>query len=257
MQIERYAEGHFCWADLATPDPEAAHAFYGDLFGWSTQPLDDDHPPYLALALDGRRVAGLRTRPPHTPAAWTAYANVRDLDRTLARATRRGAHVLDPPATIGSAARRAILADPEGAAVGLWQADRLPGFEHVNAPGACIWNELNARDPLGAQRFYAALFDWRFHKVPDNPAEYWAIRIPDGYNADGYNGGILQMTDEWGDMPAHWITAFAVDDILAAAHRIRLAGGAVLAGPANAADGPFAVAADPHGAVFMVIQPPA
>ena len=30
-----YAPGTFCWVDLSTSDPEAAKAFYAELFGWA------------------------------------------------------------------------------------------------------------------------------------------------------------------------------------------------------------------------------
>ena len=47
---ERYIPGVPCWIDTAQPDPEAATAFYGGLFGWEydDQPIDDEQ--QLALA---------------------------------------------------------------------------------------------------------------------------------------------------------------------------------------------------------------
>jgi uncharacterized protein len=32
--------GCFCWNELETTDPAAATRFYGDLFGWSTRPVE-------------------------------------------------------------------------------------------------------------------------------------------------------------------------------------------------------------------------
>jgi len=35
--VESYAPGTFCWADLGTPDADAAKRFYTALFGWSAE----------------------------------------------------------------------------------------------------------------------------------------------------------------------------------------------------------------------------
>jgi predicted enzyme related to lactoylglutathione lyase len=35
--IDKHAPGSFCWMELATPDQQAAKAFYGSLFGWTAQ----------------------------------------------------------------------------------------------------------------------------------------------------------------------------------------------------------------------------
>ncbi|MDX6584889.1 MAG: uncharacterized protein QOI10_4073, partial [Solirubrobacterales bacterium] len=34
---DRYIPGVPCWVDTTQPDPAAAAAFYGDLFGWETE----------------------------------------------------------------------------------------------------------------------------------------------------------------------------------------------------------------------------
>jgi len=35
--IDKHAPGSFCWTELATPDQQAAKAFYEGLFGWTAQ----------------------------------------------------------------------------------------------------------------------------------------------------------------------------------------------------------------------------
>jgi hypothetical protein len=40
-----YSPGTFCWADLATPDPAGAKAFYGGLFGWRFHDLSAGDAP--------------------------------------------------------------------------------------------------------------------------------------------------------------------------------------------------------------------
>ena len=43
---DRYIPGVPCWVDTNQPDPEAAVAFYGGLFGWE---FDDVTPPGAPL----------------------------------------------------------------------------------------------------------------------------------------------------------------------------------------------------------------
>lgn len=35
LERDGYPHGVPCWVDTRQPDPEAAVAFYGDLFGWT------------------------------------------------------------------------------------------------------------------------------------------------------------------------------------------------------------------------------
>ncbi|MBV8217100.1 MAG: VOC family protein, partial [Solirubrobacterales bacterium] len=36
-ELDRYIPGVPCWIDTSQPDPEAAVAFYRDLFGWDVE----------------------------------------------------------------------------------------------------------------------------------------------------------------------------------------------------------------------------
>jgi predicted enzyme related to lactoylglutathione lyase len=64
------------------------------------------------------------------------------------------------------------------------------------------------------------------------PAPYRIIE-----NAGRSNGGILEMSEEWGGTPPHWIVYFAVDDAEDAAARVRALGGLVHHGPFDTAAG--------------------
>src|SRR3954468_12089987 len=65
---DAYLPGVPCWIDLRKPDPEAARAFYGGLFGWS---YSDD--PYSIASLDGRAVAAIA---PGEGPDWNMYVAV-------------------------------------------------------------------------------------------------------------------------------------------------------------------------------------
>ena len=59
-----YTPGTFSWIDLATTDASAAEAFYGGLFGWTTQTDTDPdgNVVYATFRLGDEAVAGLYER---------------------------------------------------------------------------------------------------------------------------------------------------------------------------------------------------
>jgi len=68
-------------------------------------------------------------------------------------------------------------------------------------------------------------------------------------------GGMLEMTPEWGQIPPHWMTYFAVTDTDRAASRATELGGSVGAPPFDTAFGRIAVLSDPAGGHFSVVTP--
>jgi predicted enzyme related to lactoylglutathione lyase len=68
-------------------------------------------------------------------------------------------------------------------------------------------------------------------------------------------GGMLEIQDDWGPMPANWTVYFGVADCDAALDAATRLGGAVLMGPMEIEKvGRFADLRDPQGAAFAVIQ---
>jgi uncharacterized protein len=61
---------------------------------------------------------------------------------------------LMPAMSLGAAGTLAMVADPGGAAVGVWQADQHIGAGVVEEPGAMAWWEVNTRAFEGCRRFY-------------------------------------------------------------------------------------------------------
>src|SRR3954454_18949587 len=116
MMSERtsYAPGTPCWADLGTPDIDAAVAFYGDLFGWSIPERENAEQTggYRQAMLRGKPVAGVMPLMQEgQPPAWSTYISVEDADATAAKVReaggRRGAGAKGP----GGGGRRAGGAD--------------------------------------------------------------------------------------------------------------------------------------------------
>ena len=235
---DAYPAGTFCWVDLATTDAAAAKAFYGDLLGWEAP----ERAAYAHWTLGGLDVAGVYVEPDGGAPRWTSYVAVADADAAASRAEQLGGSVIEAPQDAGEdAGRRAVLADPVGAAFAIWQAGTDPGARLVNDVGCWCSNQLQAADPAAAVPFYRDLLGWEIVEEPDSEPPYWAVR-----NEGGDNGGMVG--DEDGDPT--WVVYFHVADVDESAGAVEAAGGAVGFPPTTMGLGRIAVCADPQGASF-------
>jgi predicted enzyme related to lactoylglutathione lyase len=245
---ESYANGTFCWVDLATTDTEAAKAFYGALFGWSLQEV----PQYGFFRRGDAVVAGLAELQPAqrdagVPPSWSSYVRVEEADAVCARAEQLGGAVRAAPFEIPQAGRMAVLADPQGAVFLLREPGKFPGAELVNTPGSFTWNDLQTTDPEAAAGFYRDLFGWEIAATEGAGGAYFTIR-----NRGRMNGGLMRSPQE--GVPPFWMAYFGVESLDGAMEQTRQAGGAVLAGPIEVPAGRFAALRDPQGAVFSVME---
>ena len=115
------APGALSWNELGSPDPDGSAAFYGELLGWTTSPMEGADPPYLVISTAaGRSNGGIRTpTPPGTPPFWLVYFATADIAASLAKATELGGAVLFDAVDIGIA-KIAVVADPQGAVFALY-----------------------------------------------------------------------------------------------------------------------------------------
>ena len=141
----------------------------------------------------------------------------------------------------------AVIQDPQGAILAVWQPKESIGARLVNDPGAMTMNQLNASSPSVAQDFYSDLFGWRFEQVSEEPL-YWGM-----YNGERLNGGMMPLPDE-SPAPSHWLAYFTVEDLDGAASRIGELGGQVVIAPMPIPSGRILVASDPEGAYFALFE---
>lgn len=246
----QYAPGTFSWIDLTTTDQDAARAFYAELFGWQAEDMPvGEGVVYSMMRRDGRDVAAISPQPQAqraagVPPTWNSYVTVESADAVAERAADLGATVHATPFDIFEAGRMAVIQDPQGAWLMVWEPKAHIGAGLVNAPGALVWNELATRDLDAARRFYAELFGWTIAPFEGGEQPYLAIK-----NGDANNGGIRPATPE---EPSHWLVYLGVEDLAAALDRVRSLGGTVLAGPIDIQMAKIAVVADPQGATFAL-----
>jgi predicted enzyme related to lactoylglutathione lyase len=247
-----HAPGTISWADLATNDQEAAKAFYGGLFGWEFEDMPAGEGVVYSMArLRGQYAAAVSPQqeqeaaqgvPPH----WNVYVTVEDVDELAGKVGEGGGNVLAPPFDVFDAGRMAVVADPAGAVLCLWQAGQHIGAQVVNEPGALTWADNATTDAETAQAFYSGLLGWRFQSLSEDPP-YWVI-----FNGDRSQGG---MTVPGQGVPPNWFPYFAVEDVEATMKAAQEAGGNPFQGPIDIPNGGrFALIGDPQGAPFAVFS---
>ncbi|PJF08762.1 VOC family protein [Pseudorhodobacter sp. MZDSW-24AT] len=118
----------------------------------------------------------------------------------------------------------------------------------MSVQGLPFWYELNTRDTAAAQAFYGPVMGWAF-RDSGMPGFTYLIAT---HGADMVAGLMAPETP----MPDSWTLYFAVDNCDDSAARVTALGGSVLSAPADIpGTGRFAIAADPQGAVFGLMQP--
>jgi uncharacterized protein len=250
--------GKFVWYELLTSDTAGAEAFYRRVMGWDAKDSGIPDIAYTLFSAGQREVAGLMALPEKVreaggPPAWMGYVDVDDLDASVAKAVKRGAKVYHGPADIPGVGRFAVIADPQGAVIGLfWHARREPGPQVAEGtPGHAGWRELMAGDREAAFAFYADLFGWKKGDAVDiGPMGIYQIFA----HREERLGGMMTKPET---VPSpHWRYYFNVAGIDAAATRVRDAGGELLHDPHEVPGGSWIVQCnDPQGALFALVGP--
>lgn len=237
------------WIDLMSSDVEKSKAFYGALLGWTADEPNPDFGGYTNFRKDGEQVAGLMAAQEEgLPDVWSVYLAVTDAAATVAAAKAAGAQVFVEPMAVGDLGTMAVMADPGGAAIGMWQ----PG-EHrgglVGTGGAPCHFELHTRDYDTSVAFYRDVFGWAPQEVGDG--EDFRYSVFDV--ADGENAGIMDASHWLPDgVPAHWSVYFAVEDVDRALAKVAELGGATVVASEHTPYGVLATATDATGATFKL-----
>jgi uncharacterized protein len=242
-EVDTYPNGTFCWVDLGTTDVAGAKRFYGTLLGWQFQEAGEGE--YTICTLDGREVAGIHAHSKEEGTGWSSAISVDDLEDTLARAEDLGGTPAVHPTEVPGTARMAVIRDPVGAKVTLWQTRGFVGARLVNEVGTWHWNELVTRDLDGAAAFYEGLFGWSADRV--------AAAIPRlSFGLDRFLIGGAHGPAPGEDDAPRWTVSFLVADADRAVATVERLGGRVMLPPMDLPAGRFSVVSDPAGASATV-----
>jgi predicted enzyme related to lactoylglutathione lyase len=118
--------GCMCMNELVTGDIDAAHRFYGGLFGWTFEAVDTgpDGPAVEAVRNEGTLNASLLVDA-EAPAHWRPYFTVASTDAAADQVAGLGGSVLLGPIPTGDGSI-AVVTDPQGAVFGLFEGEVDP-----------------------------------------------------------------------------------------------------------------------------------
>ena len=128
--------------------------------------------------------------------------------------------------------------------------------QRMPANGAFCWNELATTDLDAAQNFYKALLGW---EIKEGSAPGGGMRYSEIVVGGQHVGGMYASGEAYGgegapQMPPHWMSYVAVDDVDASAAKTKELGGKVCVEPMDIPGvGRFCVINDPAGAVISLI----
>ena len=107
------------WFEVMGQDGDKMRSFYGGLFGWSFDVLPEMD--YGLTKCDETGVPGGIGSLPSGKGWNTFYVSVDNLEEKIAAATSGGGDVLLPATELSDGGRVAVVSDPEGRPLGLFQ----------------------------------------------------------------------------------------------------------------------------------------
>lgn len=218
---------------LRTINLEGARTFYAGLLGevfWrgtvEIVPLPD------------------RARAAGAPAHWLGSIGVAEPDVMAARLCDAGAITLGPPRPLENG-RLHPLKDPSGAVMAV-------GPSHASGEPA-VWHAHLSLDPEASSQVYARTFGW--HMGAGGITGTGDRYRPFGWTPEGESAGSFLDGARRPGIHTQWLFFFAVDDLDAAAARVRRLGGTALT-EVDSGAGTLLPCDDPQGAAFGLWQRP-
>ena len=252
--IRKYEPGEFCWTDLGAKDVAGAKKFYQGLFGWKSVdfPMGPGDEKYSMMRIGGKDVCAIYPIPAQqkkakTPPFWLPYIAVTSVDAAAEKAKAAGGKIHMKPMDVMDQGRVAIIADPTGGGVALWQARAHRGAALTDKPGTVTWHDLNTSKPAAAGNFYTKVFGWKLVDQDFDGNKYHLLTL----KGEGVCGIWPEPSKK---LPPSWITHWKVVDCAKTVAKAKRLGGKVVMGPIGVAGmGHFAIVKDPQGAAFGVI----
>ena len=251
-KIDSIPTGAPCWVDLFTSDMDRARSFYERLLDWTSESAGEEYGGYVNFSKDGVRVAGAMTNDGSSgqPDSWNVYLAVDDAAAAVDAAQAAGGSVIAPAMDVMALGRMAVVTDPGGAAIGIWQPGEHKGFGVLAEPGAPGWFELHTNAYDDSVAFYQKVFGWDTHVAADQP-DFRYTTLGEGENG---RAGLMDATSFLGGAPSHWNVYFAVADTDATVATLKELGGAVTQGPDDTPYGRLTACTDPTGAAFRLMS---
>lgn len=263
-----FINGQPCWAGLSTTEADASATFYREVFGWSIESQGSEHGDYRIAAARTDSgpvaVAGLseamdEASPTDAPAHhdaearranWTLYLHFDEIEQSVDEALHLGATTIMEPTEVGEQGSMALLNDPVGAVIGLWQPGTHRGFEAVAEPGCPAWFDLHTKDFDAARSFYGRWLGVEFEQPEGFPDTYASAKGPKG----DYLFGMMDVSQVYPpEQPSTWNTYYLVDSAGDTLRRAVDLGAFAMMDADPSPYGFISAFADPRGATIFAI----
>ncbi|HKY13842.1 MAG TPA: VOC family protein [Microthrixaceae bacterium] len=239
-----------CWIELFTSKPDVTKSFYSELFGWTVEEMGPDYGNYFNFNKDGLRIAGgmANDGTAGAPDFWTTYLAVDDADKVAESAPAHGGMTMMPPMEVMTLGTMVMIGDPGGAAIGGWQPGEHKGFQVWAESGTPCWFELHTTEYDKSVDFYREVFGWPVHTMSDDSEFRYSTHGAD----ENQTAGIMDR----GDMtePSHWAIYFGCDSTDASLEKVVALRGSIVEAAQDTPYGRIAVASDPTGVQFRLVQ---
>ena len=244
-----------CWVDLMTSDVDGARAFYSQLLGWESDEPNEEFGGYFNFTKDGVLVAGgMPSMGAGMPDVWSVYLATDDARKTIEAVTANGGQVIADAMDVHDLGTMAVVTDPSGAAIGMWQPGLHKGFGVLAQVGASSWWELMTRDYDSAVAFYTTVFGWSTQTMGDESE----LRYTMAMDGDQPMAGVMDASSFLPEgIPNHWSVYFGVEDTDAALAEVVALGGSIRMPAEDTPYGRMATVADPTGTQFKIVTQPA
>jgi uncharacterized protein len=247
--------GKFVWNDLLTKDLAASRAFYASMFGWTFREQTREGRPYLIAELDGKPVAGVLDvhDMKDADAQWVSFVSVADVDASAEQVRAAGGKVLVAPRAVKIGGRAAVVADPQGAPLGL---ARLTGGDPADVAepvvGRFFWAEYLAKDGPQALEFYKTLLGYDAAESDAGEGMHYFVLKHERPRA-----GLFQLPASVTGVRPNWLPYVRVADPMASADKAKSLGGKVILQPSpERRKGTLAIVTDPGGAALALQKLP-
>jgi predicted enzyme related to lactoylglutathione lyase len=242
--------GKFVWFEYVSGDTQKAKGFFGELFGWTTQDVPMPEGPYEMIASGGRTIGGYLATPKGAPpeAHWLSHLAVDDVKATSEHVASLGGKILKAPIKIGDFGAMAIVADPQGGPLALWQATKSEEQPAPTANTFC-WNELASSDPAASVAFYSAIGGFTSKSMDMKTGEYHVLESGGQPRA----GILAKMMPQ---QPHAWLPYVQVASADKTVEKAKKLGGNVIVPPTDVPGvGRFSILTDSLGAAIGILQP--
>lgn len=250
----------FVWYEHMTNDLDRTVQFYREVVGWDVRDSGMPGMRYMIFGKDGKDVGGMcswaelgqRDKAPK----WVGHIHTRDVDAETAAVVADGGKEWRAPQDIPGVGRFSVVADPQGAEYMLFQPNgqQTPARLGPKEAGNVNWHELVTTDWEKAWEFYSRHYGWtKDTAISMGPMGTYQTFTLDGQESGGGMMNMLPQQQGGSSSGPAWSFYVTVEDIQAAAQRVKENGGAVTQGPMQVPGGGWVLrGTDPEGSSFAL-----